>query len=152
MSDSFLNPHAMNTPFESPLVATPTVLAPWSADLTDAEVTAALHTLLTTKKGLSAHRIAVSTHEGVVAMTGFTDNLLPGMAASCSPNAAAAAGGATQALVPTPLGLSAPTPGSGPGKQMPPWPGTTAGRTTRRHQLRQCPQPITCVSCPEPRN
>ncbi|OGX85410.1 hypothetical protein BEN47_14945 [Hymenobacter lapidarius] len=42
----------------------------------DADITAAIETLLATKKGLTSHLIAVSTHEGLVKLTGYTDNLL----------------------------------------------------------------------------
>ncbi|WP_310394175.1 BON domain-containing protein [Hymenobacter sp.] len=45
-------------------------------DLTDAAITAAIETLLANKKGLSSHLITVQTHEGLVKLAGFTDNLL----------------------------------------------------------------------------
>ena len=64
---------------------TTTSLAPDSTlpvvELTDADITVAIETLLATKKGLSSHLIAVSTHEGLVQLTGFTDNLLAGQRA-----------------------------------------------------------------------
>jgi osmotically-inducible protein OsmY len=42
----------------------------------DADITAAIETLLATKKGLSAHLMVVNTREGLVDLTGFTNNLL----------------------------------------------------------------------------
>lgn len=45
-------------------------------DLVDSDITAAIETLLATKKGLAAHHIAVHTRAGIVALTGFVDNLL----------------------------------------------------------------------------
>ena len=42
----------------------------------DADITAAIETLLATKKGLTAHLIAVQTREGIVELSGCTDNLL----------------------------------------------------------------------------
>ncbi|WP_245318783.1 BON domain-containing protein [Hymenobacter elongatus] len=42
----------------------------------DADITAAVEMLLATKKGLTAHLIAVQTHGGIVQLTGFTDSLL----------------------------------------------------------------------------
>ncbi|GAA3991746.1 BON domain-containing protein [Hymenobacter antarcticus] len=42
----------------------------------DADITAAIEMLLATKKGLIAHLIAVHTREGIVVLTGSTDNLL----------------------------------------------------------------------------
>ena len=50
-------------------------------ELADDAITAAIEMLLATKKGLSSHLIAVSTHEGLVQLTGFTDNLLAGQRA-----------------------------------------------------------------------
>ncbi|WP_210521169.1 BON domain-containing protein [Hymenobacter terricola] len=47
-----------------------------AACMADADITAAIKTLLATKKGLTAHLIAVQTREGIVELTGFTDNLL----------------------------------------------------------------------------
>ena len=44
--------------------------------VTDGVITAAIETLLATKKGLSSHPITVSTHDGLVNLTGLTDNLL----------------------------------------------------------------------------
>ncbi|GAA4009347.1 hypothetical protein GCM10022408_21790 [Hymenobacter fastidiosus] len=54
----------------------PPAVPAWTNDLTDAALTASIETLLVTKKGLNASLIAVSTHEGLVTLTGFTDNLL----------------------------------------------------------------------------
>ncbi|MDO7852473.1 BON domain-containing protein [Hymenobacter convexus] len=42
----------------------------------DADITAAIETLFETRRGVSAHLIDVVTHDGVVELTGFTDNLL----------------------------------------------------------------------------
>ena len=58
------------------LAAAPATLPVWTDDLTDADITAAIETLLATKKGLNAHLVAVSTHDGLVTLTGFTDTLL----------------------------------------------------------------------------
>ena len=52
------------------------ILPAWHGELTDEAITAAIETLLTTKKGLASQLIAVSTREGLVKLTGFTDNLL----------------------------------------------------------------------------
>ena len=52
------------------------ILPAWNVELTDDAITAAIETLLATKKGLCSPLIAVSTHEGLVKLTGFTDNLL----------------------------------------------------------------------------
>ena len=53
------------------------LLPPAPAELVaDADITAAIKTLLATKKGLTAHRIAVQTRAGIVALTGYTNNLL----------------------------------------------------------------------------
>ena len=66
----------MNAQLETPLDARSSTLPACTGDLTDDAITAAIETLLVTKKGLSAHLIVVSTHEGLVKLTGFTDNLL----------------------------------------------------------------------------
>ena len=58
------------------LAAAPATLPVWTDDLTDADITAAIGTLLATKKGLNTHLVAVSTHDGLVTLTGFTDTLL----------------------------------------------------------------------------
>ena len=42
----------------------------------DADITAAIETLLTNKKGLTAHLIKVQARQGIVALTGSVDNLL----------------------------------------------------------------------------
>ena len=42
----------------------------------DADITAAIETLLATKKGVAAHQITVQTRQGIVALSGFTTNLL----------------------------------------------------------------------------
>jgi osmotically-inducible protein OsmY len=42
----------------------------------DAAITAAIETLLATKKGFTAHHIAVQTREGIVELSGFTNSLL----------------------------------------------------------------------------
>ena len=47
-----------------------------NACVADADITAAIETLLATKKGLSAHEITVQTRDGIVALAGFTDSLL----------------------------------------------------------------------------
>ena len=44
--------------------------------LADADITAAVETLLATKKGLTAQLITVRTRNGIVALAGFTTNLL----------------------------------------------------------------------------
>jgi osmotically-inducible protein OsmY len=46
--------------------------------LTDANITAAIELLFLTKKGVPAHLIDVATHDGIVKLTGITDNLLAG--------------------------------------------------------------------------
>ena len=61
---------------ETPLVAQCSTLSDSADGVTDGIITAAIETLLATKKGLSSHLITVSTHEGLVKLTGFTDNLL----------------------------------------------------------------------------
>ncbi|GAA4054545.1 hypothetical protein GCM10022409_47030 [Hymenobacter glaciei] len=47
-----------------------------TGELADADITAAIETLLATKKGLTAHLIDVQTREGIVELSGFTNNLL----------------------------------------------------------------------------
>ena len=42
----------------------------------DADITAAIETLLATKKGFAANQIAVQTRAGIVGLSGFTTNLL----------------------------------------------------------------------------
>ncbi len=42
----------------------------------DADITAAIELFFLTKKGVAAHLIDVTTHEGIVLLTGITDNLL----------------------------------------------------------------------------
>jgi osmotically-inducible protein OsmY len=69
-------PNAMNPQLQPQPAASSLSLPAWTGDLADADITAAIHTLLASKKGLSAHSIAVSTHEGLVKLTGFTDTLL----------------------------------------------------------------------------
>ncbi|AMJ66011.1 BON domain-containing protein [Hymenobacter sp. PAMC 26628] len=44
--------------------------------LSDADITAAIELFFLTKKGVPAHLIDVATHEGIVKLTGITDNLL----------------------------------------------------------------------------
>ena len=66
----------MNAHLETPPTAQAATLSAAADGMTDATITAAIEALLATKKGLSAHLIAVSTHEGLVQLTGFTDNLL----------------------------------------------------------------------------
>jgi osmotically-inducible protein OsmY len=46
--------------------------------LPDADITAAIELLFLTKKGVPAHLIDVATHDGIVKLTGITDNLLAG--------------------------------------------------------------------------
>ena len=66
-----MNPHLQTQPGTALAARAAAASGP-----TDAAITAAIETLLATKKGLGAHRIAVQTHEGLVRLTGFTDNLL----------------------------------------------------------------------------
>ena len=73
--------NAMNEHLETPLAAQSSVLPVAANGLTAAATTAAIEMLLATKKGLSAHRIAASSREGLVPITGFTDNLLAGQRA-----------------------------------------------------------------------
>jgi osmotically-inducible protein OsmY len=42
----------------------------------DADITAAIERFSLTQKGVAAHLIDVVTHEGIVLLTGLTDNLL----------------------------------------------------------------------------
>ncbi|QKG55182.1 BON domain-containing protein [Hymenobacter sp. BRD128] len=42
----------------------------------DADITTAIELFFTTKKGVAAHLIDVATHDGIVLLTGITDNLL----------------------------------------------------------------------------
>ncbi len=53
-------------------------LAPPTASeyLSDADITAAIELFFLTKQGVPAHLIDVATHEGIVRLTGITDNLL----------------------------------------------------------------------------
>jgi osmotically-inducible protein OsmY len=44
--------------------------------LSDADITAAIELFFLTKKGVPAHLIDVATHDGIVQLTGITDNLL----------------------------------------------------------------------------
>ncbi len=42
----------------------------------DADITTAIERLFTTQKGMNEHALDVATHEGLVTLSGFTDNLL----------------------------------------------------------------------------
>ena len=44
--------------------------------LADADITAAIELLFMLKKGVTSHLVEVATHEGIVVLSGFTDNLL----------------------------------------------------------------------------
>ncbi|GAB3847224.1 BON domain-containing protein [Hymenobacter terrigena] len=44
--------------------------------LADADITAAIELLFMLKKGVTSHLVDVATHEGIVVLSGFTDNLL----------------------------------------------------------------------------
>jgi osmotically-inducible protein OsmY len=44
--------------------------------LADADITAAIELLFVLKKGVTSHLVEVVTHEGIVVLSGFTDNLL----------------------------------------------------------------------------
>ena len=46
------------------------------AAVADADITTAIERLFTTQKGLNEHSLDVATQEGLVTLTGFTDNLL----------------------------------------------------------------------------
>ncbi|WP_223650599.1 BON domain-containing protein [Hymenobacter psoromatis] len=50
--------------------------APLTDYLADGDITTALELLYLTQKGVPAHLINVTTHEGIVMLTGITDNLL----------------------------------------------------------------------------
>lgn len=52
------------------------ITAPATEYVADDDITAALELLYITQKGLSAHLIDVATQEGIVKLTGITDNLL----------------------------------------------------------------------------
>ena len=50
---------------------------PFTAEhVSDADITTAIELFFLTKKGVAAHLIDVATHEGIVVLTGITDNLL----------------------------------------------------------------------------
>ena len=44
--------------------------------MSDADITAAVELFFLTKKGVPAHLIDVTTHEGLLVLTGITDSLL----------------------------------------------------------------------------
>ncbi|WP_310394192.1 BON domain-containing protein [Hymenobacter sp.] len=44
--------------------------------VSDADITAAIELFFLTKKGVAAHLVDVATHDGIVVLTGITDNLL----------------------------------------------------------------------------
>ncbi|MFD2787203.1 BON domain-containing protein [Hymenobacter rubripertinctus] len=51
--------------------------APVAAEImADADITTAIERLFTTQKGMNEHLLDVTTHEGLVTLAGFTDNLL----------------------------------------------------------------------------
>ncbi|AMR25553.1 hypothetical protein A0257_22970 (plasmid) [Hymenobacter psoromatis] len=52
------------------------IVAPPTDHLADGDITTALELLYLTQKGVSAHLLDVETHEGIVKLTGITDNLL----------------------------------------------------------------------------
>ncbi|MDQ2769034.1 MAG: BON domain-containing protein [Bacteroidota bacterium] len=52
------------------------IAAPPTDHLADGDITTALELQYHTQKGVSAHLIDVDTHEGIVKLTGITDNLL----------------------------------------------------------------------------
>ncbi len=52
------------------------IVAPPAEYLADGDITTALELLYLTQKGVSAHLVDVETHEGIVKLTGITDNLL----------------------------------------------------------------------------
>ncbi|AMR25572.1 hypothetical protein A0257_23080 (plasmid) [Hymenobacter psoromatis] len=59
----------MNTPY--------LLVAPASAEImADADITTAIERLFTTQRGMTEHLLDVATAEGVVTLTGFTENLL----------------------------------------------------------------------------
>lgn len=74
----------MNAPLETPLVAQRSTLSDAADGVSDGVVTAAIETLLATKKGLSSHLITGSAPEGLVQLTGFADNLPAGQRADAS--------------------------------------------------------------------
>ena len=58
-------------------MAMPNLLtAPTAEAMADANITTAIERLFATEKGLNEHLVDVATHEGLVTLTGFTDNLL----------------------------------------------------------------------------
>ena len=61
---------------ETPFVAQCSTVSDAADGVTDGAITAAIEALLATKKGVRSHLITVSTREGLVKLTGFTDNLL----------------------------------------------------------------------------
>ena len=65
-------------PKSRPLMQIAQLLAPPAPAerVADVDITEAVETLLATKKGLAVHQIAVQTREGIVALSGFTNNLL----------------------------------------------------------------------------
>lgn len=65
-------------PQSHPLMLTAHLLAPPAPTgrVTDTDITATIVALLATKGGLTAHLITVHTRQGIVELTGFTDNLL----------------------------------------------------------------------------
>jgi osmotically-inducible protein OsmY len=66
----------MDPQLQPQLATRPPSLPAWTGDLTDADITTAIETLLATKKELSAQLITVSTQAGLVKLAGFTDTLL----------------------------------------------------------------------------
>ena len=66
----------MDAHLKTPLVAQCLTRSDSDDGHSDGVITAAIETLLATKKGLSSHLITVSTHDGLVNLTGLTDNLL----------------------------------------------------------------------------
>ena len=46
------------------------------ATVADADITTAIERLFTTQKGMNEHSLNVATHQGLVTLTGFTNNLL----------------------------------------------------------------------------
>jgi osmotically-inducible protein OsmY len=60
------------------LMTTPYILttAAPTEPMADADITTAIERFFTTQKGLNEHSLDVATHEGLVTLTGFTDNLL----------------------------------------------------------------------------
>ena len=73
------------------------------AHIADAGITAAIELLFLTKKGVAAHLIDVTTHEGVVLRTGITDNLLSReRAEEIAPNLRGVHGVVNELLISTP--------------------------------------------------